>query len=277
MIFRPLSHAVPVRSKWRLSGVYLALLALVLLGTPHFGGIEWAEASSASSVTSDPDLFAEDNWTEAEPVEVYVADPLEPINRIFFTFNDKFYFWLIKPVSRGYAVVIPEPVREGIGNFFFNLRTPKRLANNLLQGKLRRSGEELSRFAINTTIGIVGLWDPARHWYNLTASNEDLGQTLGKFGLPDGIYICWPFLGPSNLRDSLGYAGDYFLDPVNYLAINNETPEALGVKAEETVNRTSLRLGDYEALVEGSFDPYSAIRDGYTQRRHSKIKDETDE
>ncbi len=270
------SLTTSISSRRQLALVFLMFLLVGPIYSLLDRGIALAESSSGPKVITEPDLFTEDDWNKAVPVKNYVADPLEPVNRLFFTFNDKLYFWLIKPVSRGYAVVLPLMVRECIDNFFFNLRTPIRLVNTFLQGKLQRSGEEFSRFAVNTTIGIGGLWDPARDWFNLSPSNEDLGQTLGKFGMGDGIYICWPFLGPSNLRDSLGLAGDYFLDPVNYLTMNNETSEALGIKAEDTVNRTSLRLGDYEALIEGSFDPYSAIRDGYIQRRRSKINDETD-
>jgi phospholipid-binding lipoprotein MlaA len=265
-----------LRASRQLAAVFLAFLVF----GPHYSltgrGIALAESTSYPAVTADPDLFTEDDWDEEEPVRKYVADPMEPVNRFFFSFNDKLYFWLIKPVARGYAAVIPVSARECVDNFFFNLRMPIRLVNSIMQGKLRRSGEEFSRFAVNTTIGIGGLWDPARDWFNLSPSHEDMGQTLGKYGIGEGIYICWPFLGPSNLRDSLGLAGDYFLDPVNYLTINNEAPEALGLKAGDTINHTSLRLGDYEALIEGSFDPYSAIRDGYIQSRRSKINDETD-
>lgn len=277
MMALPLCRTAQVRLTWRALVVVVAFLSLNLLWAPQLGGIARAQEASGPVAVTDPDLFADDDWAETESARVYVADPLEPVNRLFFNFNDKLYFWLIKPVSHGYAAVLPVPVREGIENFFFNLRTPGRLVNSLLQGKLRNSGEELSRFVINTTVGVAGIWDPARRWFNLKASDEDLGQTLGKYGFADGIYICWPFLGPSNLRDSVGLAGDYFLDPVNYLTMNNEARAALGVKAEETVNRTSLRLGDYEALLAGSFDPYSAIRDAYTQHRHSKINNDPEE
>jgi len=256
------------------------LLTVLVCGGLFFlpgGNFARAESTTDQAVTVNPDLFSGDVFSEENPVKAYVADPLEPVNRVFFTFNDKLYFWLIKPVSKGYAKVLPLSVRECIGNFLFNLRTPIRLVNNILQGKIVRGGEEFSRFAINTTVGIVGLWDPARDWFNFSPSNEDFGQTLGKYGLGNGFYICWPFLGPSSLRDSLGLAGDYFLDPVNYLTVNNEAHAALGVKAEDTINKTSLRLGDYEAIVEGSFDPYSTIRDGYIQRRRSKINDEIDD
>lgn len=227
--------------------------------------------------TADPDLFADENSTDPGPLNGNVSDPLEPVNRVFFAFNDKLYFWVLKPVSRGYAMVVPQAVRKCAGNFFFNLKTPVRLVNNVLQAKFARSGVELARFAVNSTVGVVGLWDPARSWLKLSPSDEDFGQTLGKYGVGEGVYLCWPIFGPANLRDSLGLAGDYFLDPISYLSMNGEGEEALEIKSGDTVNRTSLRIGDYEAFKEATFDPYSAMRDSYTQSRRSRINDESDE
>jgi len=251
------------------------LLGLFFSVTP---AASWA---AATGISGDEEVFAdftdEDEWQDN--TIVHVADPLEPVNRVFFVFNDKLYFWLIKPVATGYAVVVPEAARECVSNFFYNLKMPVRLVNNLLQGKFSRSGDELSRFLVNSTVGVVGLWDPAKSWLDISASEEDLGQTLGKYGVGEGIYICWPFLGPSNIRDSLGTAGDYMLDPVSYLSLNGEkaTREwSMGVSGGRRVNSTSLRLGDYEAFKRASFDPYSAMRDAYIQKRSSAIKDNSE-
>ena len=234
----------------------------------------WAEESDpAPAVLTDPDLFAEDAQSANGPLNNHVSDPLEPLNRGVFIFNDRLYFWFLKPLAKGYALVLPKAVRECAGNFFFNLKTPVRLVNSALQAKFAGSGKEAARFAVNTTIGVAGLWDPARSWLKLSPSEEDFGQTLGKYGLGEGPYLCWPIIGPANLRDTLGLVGDYFLDPVSYLSMNGENGEALGLKSEETINATSQRLGDYEAFKEASFDPYSAMRDSYTQSRRSKIND----
>ncbi len=234
-----------------------------------------ASVSPAPAAVSDPALFADEELGDtAEPLREYVADPLEPLNRVFFAFNDKLYFWLLKPVSTGYAVVVPKPARVSAGNFFFNLKSPVRLVNTLLQAKFHKGGEEFARFVVNSTVGVVGLWDPARSWFNLVPSDEDLGQTLGKYGVGDGFYLCLPVLGPANLRDGVGMIGDYFLDPVSYLYLNNESEAALGIRSEDVVNQTSLRSGDYEAFKSASFDPYSAMRDSYIQHRKSKIHDD---
>lgn len=253
--------------------VFAWLVALLSFGAPVLPA-RAEEPPPLAVTTAEPDPFADEIPVEMGPLNGYVSDPLEPMNRVFFTFNDRLYFWVLKPVSRGYALVVPKAVRESAGNFFFNLKTPVRLVNTALQAKFASSGVELARFAVNSTVGVAGLWDPARSWLNLSPSDEDFGQTLGKYGIGEGAYLCWPVLGPANLRDSLGLAGDYFLNPVSYLSLNHEHEEALGIRGGETVNHTSLRLGDYEAFKDASFDPYSAMRDSYTQSRRSKINDE---
>lgn len=255
--------------------VFALLIALVISGGAALP-VRAEEPPPSDVATVDRDPFADEGPVETGPLNGYVADPLEPLNRAVFAFNDKLYFWVLKPVSKGYSLVVPKPVRECAGNFFFNLRTPVRMVNSALQAKFARSGVELARFAVNTTVGVAGLWDPARNWLMLSPSDEDFGQTLGKYGVGEGVYLCWPLLGPANLRDTLGRAGDYFLDPVSYLYMNDQSEVALEVRSGETVNSTSMKLGDYEAFKEASFDPYSAMRDSYTQSRRSKINDELD-
>lgn len=217
----------------------------------------------------------EDDWREEDEYnEVVVADPIEPLNRLAFHFNDKLYFWLLKPLAETYRFVTPKPVRKSVGNFFYNLKMPIRFTNNVLQGKFSASGFEVARFLVNSTIGVLGLWDPARNWLDLSPSEEDFGQTLGKYGVGEGFYICWPIFGPSNVRDTLGLAGDYFLDPVSYLGFNGENSESFAVKSGETINRTALGLGNYEDFKNATFDPYLAMRDAYFHSRRSKINDE---
>lgn len=228
---------------------------------------------SSVAVVDEYDPFADDaQWIDEEGKIDEIFDPLEPMNRAFFHFNDKLYFWLIKPVARGYGFVVPKPARIGIRNFFHNLVFPVRLVNNLLQGKVRASGTEIARFCLNTTIGVVGLGDPARHYFDLVPSDEDFGQTLGSYGLGEGIYLHWPIIGPSSARDSIGLAGDYFVNPTLYL-FASDTVAATSVYTGSRVNNVSLVIGDYEALVEGSLDPYIAVRNAYHQYRANKIRD----
>ncbi|MEA3548936.1 MAG: VacJ family lipoprotein [Thermodesulfobacteriota bacterium] len=216
----------------------------------------------------DDDDYLDDDFDE----ETKISDPLEPLNRVFFQVNDKLYFWILKPVAQGYSFVVPKVMRGCIENAFNNLLAPIRVVNTLLQGRVRDSGREVSRFLINSTIGILGMADPAKDEFGLYPCKEDFGQTLATYGIGNGIYICWPILGPSTLRDTVGLIGDSFLDPIHYL-YQSDTEAGLAVYAGREVNYTSLVIGDYEAFVEASFDPYLAMRDAYIQWREDLIKD----
>jgi len=227
----------------------------------------------ADEITLDDefdDEFDDDFVEEARDVDV--LDPLEPVNRFFFQVNDKLYFFALKPVGRVYGAIIPEDFRVCIRNAFKNLLMPVRCVNNLLQGKFKNAGIEVSRFLINTTAGIAGFGDPAKDIWELESNQEDLGQTLGFYGIGNGIYFCWPIFGPSTLRDSIGMIGDSFLDPLHYV-MESDYDTGVYVQAEKTINNTSLVIGDYESLIEASFDPYIALRDAYLQQRDKRVKD----
>jgi phospholipid-binding lipoprotein MlaA len=230
------------------------------------------EATTASGSTNTDDYVETDDVVSGgKEQKPEIADPLEPFNRAMYHFNDKLYFWVLKPVAQGYRKVVPEEARVGVSNFFANITFPIRFVNCLLQANFRGAASELGRFVINTIWGIGGLLDAASiPGINLSKQDEDFGQTLGVFGLGQGFYINWPVLGPSSPRDTLGFAGDLFLHPFYYL-----TPwdVSLGIRAYERVNDTSLSIGDYESLKEAAIDPYVAIRDAYVQYRHKKVKD----
>ncbi|MBU0698752.1 MAG: VacJ family lipoprotein [Pseudomonadota bacterium] len=217
---------------------------------------------------SDKDL--DTLYEEAEAGVVQVADPIAPLNRAMFYFNDKFYFWILKPVAKGYRYVVPAPVRIGVKSFFYNLTTPVRLVNCVLQGKLSSAGRELTRFVINTTAGMLGFVDLGQKYPELSTKEEDLGQTFGTYGITNGFYVVWPIIGPSTLRDSVGMLGDLFLNPVTYV---RPAEASIGITAYEKVNDTSFRIGDYEAIKDASLDPYSAIRDAYIQYRKKKMQE----
>jgi len=222
----------------------------------------------SAAATEHGDLSDED-WLDEE--QVSVADPLEPVNRFFFHFNDRLYFWVLKPTATLYSHVVAKDIRICIRNAFANLLAPVRVVNNVLQGKMGNAGVELQRFLLNSTIGVVGLADVAKNEFNLRPKDEDLGQTLGFYGAGAGLYINWPILGPSNVRDSIGRLGDAFLDPLNYLAGNIYVRAA--IYGGERVNDTSLTLGDYELFKETTIDPYTALRDAYQQFRQGRIED----
>ncbi len=199
-----------------------------------------------------------------------IADPLEPLNRAIFYFNDRLYFWIIRPIAIGYRKLMPEPLRVCVRNFFSNLYTPVRAVNCLLQGKIKSFGTELVRFVVNTTMGVLGFGDPAKEVFALEKQDEDLGQTLGCLGIGPGIYINWPILGPSSVRDTVGLIGDAFLDPINYIV--GPTRYNAAVRGYRGINETSLSIGEYEDLKDASLDPYVSLKDAYFQSRQHKIK-----
>jgi phospholipid-binding lipoprotein MlaA len=207
--------------------------------------------------------------SQSEESAESIADPLEPINRVFFHVNDKVYFWVLKPVASGYKGIVPQGMRVGVRNFFSNLTTPVRMVNCLLQANLEGTGTEVARFLLNTTFGLVGFFDPAKKTFNLEKQDEDFGQTLGVWGIGPAFYIDWPILGPSSLRDTFGFAGDLLLDPRTYVF---NRPIFYVVRPFEIVNDTSLRIGDYEDLKKSAIDPYVALKDAYHQYRQNKIR-----
>ncbi len=255
----------PGRGRAARRGPALMVAALAGLLLVWWAGDLWAE-SDAQDPLYDP--FAEETGAAAlDPI----ADPLEKLNRAFFVFNDRLYFWVLKPTARGYSKVVPEPARVGIRHFFANLRMPVRAANCLLQGKFSGFGRELLRFFVNSTVGMLGFFDVAKIAWDMDGADEDLGQSLGRAGLGPVCYINWPLLGPSSLRDTVGMVGDGFLSPFYYLV--NPAEADAGLRGFEVLNDTSLRIGDYESLKKAALDPYIAFRDAYHQRRSTKIRE----
>ena len=228
------------------------------------------DISAEEKALLEDDFFKDELEGGADEETMYtVADPLEKLNRITFAFNNKLYFWLLKPVAIGYRTIVPAPARTGVSNFFTNLMAPVRVVNNILQGKGEAAEAELAKFLYNSTVGILGFGNPAKNNDALNPKSEDLGQTLAAYGLGDGFFLMLPVLGPTTLRDSVGMIGDRFLTPTAYV-----TPleASLGLSTYNLVNKTSFRIGDYEALLKAALDPYEAVRNGYLQLRQSQIK-----
>jgi phospholipid-binding lipoprotein MlaA len=225
------------------------------------------QGEDAELLSDDLDFLEEESESARE--DGSVADPLEPFNRAMFTFNDRLYFWVMKPVAQGYKAVLPGPARTGIRNVFANAGTPARFANCLLQFKGEAAGREFARFFINSTVGIGGLFDFAEQYTLVHGKDEDMGQTLGRWGLGNGFFVVWPFLGPSSLRDTVGKAGDSFLSPTAYM----DPWWSLGLRVTDTVNDTSFRIGEYEGLKDMALDPYEGMRNAYLQNRGAKVKD----
>ena len=220
-----------------------------------------------------PDLLDEEEALDQKVDEPGVADPLEGWNRKVFTFNDTMYEWVLKPVKKAYTFVVPQEFRICFGNFFTNLGMPVRAVNALLQGRVKDAGIEVSRFAVNTTIGVFGFGDIAEDAFGLHAQRADFGQTLGRYGVGSGVYIFWPFFGPSTVRDTFGIATDYALNPVTYA--NFEIGERISINGVEFVNKISVQPNVYEDLKMNSLDPYVAMRQAYIDYRANVIQSAT--
>ena len=211
--------------------------------------------------------------------EVEVYDPLSQYNEFITSFNDKLFIYALNPISKGYAYVLPEVFRTSLSNAFHNIKFPIRFTNNILQGKFQNATDEFERFVVNSTIGIVGLFDPAKNYMNISAHNEDFGQTLGYYGVGSGFHIVLPFLGPSNIRDILGLTVDCYLSPLLYQSgikkykIPQNYGQAIGIYSIDAINKNALNLGAYESLKKDAIDLYPFLRDIYEQKRTSDIEE----
>ena len=209
-----------------------------------------------------------------------VPDPIEPFNRVMWGFNKAVMTGVIKPTSRVYRFVVVKPVRTSIGNFGHNLTYPGRLINNLLQGKWSGARDETWRFAGNTTVGIIGLFDPATKW-NIPKSDADFGQTFGKWGWSPQCFIMLPIFGPSNERDTIGLAADTAANPLLYIAPYhfdlNKPLTYLGPYSylEYTVmyNNLADSVDEYVRFSRAEADPYSEIQYAWTFARANQVAD----
>ena len=194
-------------------------------------------------------------------------DPLEPMNRAVYKFNDAVDSAVLKPVATGYKAVVPSPIRTGVSNFFSNLGDVWSLINHALQFEIANAGKTAARLGINTFLGLGGILDIATE-AGIEAPKADLGQTLGKWGVPSGPYLMLPLLGPSSIRDGAGAITATYYDPVNQVP-DNATRNVLTTTRIVDV-RTRL-LGATDAVDDIALDRYSFIRDVYLKRRQSQI------
>jgi len=286
-------YGITIQLKGKAVG--LALLVALL----SFSGCAGQAASKNLQplATAAPDTTVGDNSQEepfdpfAKPGELGLEeyDPWEPFNTKVFEFNRQIDRWVMKPVAKAYDFIMPNPVQVGISNFYYNARFVPRFVNNVLQGKVRGAGIEAGRFLVNTTVGMAGFIDWASDM-NLTTPEEDLGQTLGFYGVQPGPYLVVPLYPPFTVRDFVGYVGDIFLNPIYWLAlpiieigdIPSAIPHAnrtttslilLGAKAAEVGNDRSLNLEKYQGVEESTVDLYSAVRNAYLQKRAKAIQE----
>ena len=202
--------------------------------------------------------------------EDFEEDPWEGFNEKMFNFNREILDrYILKPVATAWDFVFPDPVQRGFHNFFDNLAVVRRVVNNTLQLKLTGAGTELTRFTINSTIGLVGFFDVAKDAFGIEQRDEDTGQTFGVWGMGPGPYLVLPLLPPLTVRDGIGYAFDIAMTPYTYFI---PWYASFGAKATDIVNERSLNLDRFERVAESTVDLYGAVRNAYLQRRAAAIK-----
>ena len=229
-----------------------------------------------SSIVYMPQLMAKEEYTANECFEKFSRGTLK--------FNQGLDRALFKPIAKGYRA-LPVPIRTGTGNFVSNLRSLLTFSNNILQGDLGAAGNTAGRFAVNTTVGILGIFDPATKLGLEKRGREDFGQTLGVWGASTGCYFVLPILGPTTTRDALGMVGNVFIDPVYQLTHNTETDIVVGnenlsehnyyyYKGTDAVDFRSKNIETLDSLEKNSIDFYASVKSLYLQNRSQKILNE---
>jgi phospholipid-binding lipoprotein MlaA len=196
-------------------------------------------------------------------------DPWEGLNRGTYKFNDAVDRATLKPVAKAYKKITPEWFRRGVGNFFSNLQYPATIFNQLLQGKGKLAARDTARLLTNTVLGFGGVLDPASR-VGLDKNDEDLGQTLGVWGVPSGPYVVLPFLGPSTIRDAPSSFAEFFVDPLTYADVQWEV--LWGARALDIVDLRAQLLS-VDPVIDRSYDPYSFVRNSWLQRREYQVRD----
>ena len=278
------------------------LLTLSLLGVAMMFAVGCAGKTGTAQPVTDqnlaPDPSSQPEAQSDEPLDPFAMayggaaeeyDPWEPMNTSIFEFNRQVDRFVLKPVAKGYDFVMPDLVQVGISNIFSNLRFAPRFLNNVFQGKVKGAGIEVGRFLINSTVGLGGFFDLAKH-VDLVTPDEDMGQTLGFYGVKPGPYLVLPLLPPFTVRDFFGYVGDVFLNPINWLVVPiieiNNVPSVIshpnrmtssliqtGSRVGEIVNERSRNLQKYQGVEEATLDLYTAVRNAYLQTRAKAIRE----
>ncbi len=234
-----------------------------------------ATSDEAILASLDDDAF-EDYDDEFVPV---ISDPLEPWNRFWFSFNDTLMIHVLSPLYKGYKYVTPEELRLGLSNAYHNLKAPIRISNAILQGEFARAWIELGRFVVNSTLGFGGL-------LNITKDNKplvpishydpDFDQTLAKWGVGEGFYIVWPFLGPNTARGSAGLVANWYSSPLSWISepigpVNMWVD--YGITAGLIYNDMGPTIEVYEEFRSNTVEPYVAVRDAYVLSQRAKAAD----
>jgi phospholipid-binding lipoprotein MlaA len=233
-------------------------LALVAFGLP---------GCATKPPADDPDAVADYKQTN---------DPLEPTNRVFYAINNGLDTVILRPAALAYRYVVPEPVRNGVHNVLSNIGSPVQLTNDVLEGKPRRAGDTTMRFLINTTVGVLGIFDVATKW-GYPNHDSDFGMTMAQWGVPEGPFLFLPVLGPSDPRDAAGFGIDIALDPFTWIGTGPDHPgwkafgwTRYGLTAIDARERV---LDSLDQIKKTALDPYATFRSLYRQHRRAQIEE----
>jgi phospholipid-binding lipoprotein MlaA len=235
---------------------HLLVITALLLGT--LGGCATPPPADDADAVAD---FKETN------------DPIEPANRAVYAFNDGLDTVIMRPAAQAYRFIVPPPVRAGIHNVLSNLGTPVQLGNDIMEGKPRRAGDTTMRFLINSTVGVLGVFDVATGW-GYPDHDADFGMTLGLWGLPEGPFLFLPVFGPSDPRDAIGLGVDAAMDPFTWVgqgaAVRALDWSRFGINA---LDQRERHLDDVDSIKKTALDPYATFRSLYRQHRQARIED----
>lgn len=220
--------------------------------------------AQADTVGGFRDPFATGSET-GEQNQIELNDPLESWNRMVMTANRQGYDYVAEPIAKAYRDYTPEPLRSSFRRFFSNLYEPTYTINSLLQGEWHDASVASRRFFINTLFGGLGFFDPAGE--HLEQVERDFDQTLSTWGVPPGIYLVWPLIGPSSVRGTTGFLVDETMDPVNYVG---DFEGATVLTTHRLISETSYQIGQFETLDKYTVDPYAAIKDFYEKELYRK-------
>lgn len=242
------------------SRTLVCLLVILLLG-----GCASTREQDDDREQDDEEVPSVEESPELEPTVVgprNYRDPLIGLNRAIYAFNDVSYRYALIPLSKGYINTVPGPLQQGFSNFFYNLKAPIYLVNNGLQLKPKAAGVNLLRFGINTTVGLLGFFDPATHWFDLEKRNTGFNETFAQYGAGYGIYLVIPLLGPADLRSGTSALVEGVFHPISYLADN---PERIVIQSFDYFQEFAPDAERYLPLKEESEDPYIFFRNMYLQ------------
>jgi phospholipid-binding lipoprotein MlaA len=235
----------------------MALLSIVAVGL---------SGCASKPPADDPDAVADYQQTN---------DPLEPTNRVFYAINNGLDTVILRPAAKAYRFVVPGRVREGLHNVLSNIGTPVQLTNDILSGKPRRAGDTTMRFLINTTAGVLGIFDFATDW-GYPNHDSDFGMTMASYGVPEGPFLFLPVLGPSDPRDAAGFGIDIAMDPFTWVGGNHDTGLTVFNWSRYGLNAVDSRervLDPVDQIKKTALDPYATFRSLYRQHRHAQIEE----